>query len=82
MIRLCASAVVVIRSSASLAIWTAVSKPKVTSVAAMSLSIVFGIPITRRPSSDSRSAEPSVPSPPTTIRPSIPFASIVRRTDS
>ena len=42
--RSCDSAVVVMRSIASVAICTAVSKPKVTSVAAMSLSIVFGTP--------------------------------------
>ena len=32
------------RSIASVATWSAVSKPKVTSVAPMSLSIVFGTP--------------------------------------
>ena len=51
MIRLCDSAVVAIRSSASVAIVTAVSKPKVMSVPGMSLSIVFGTPTTRSPSS-------------------------------
>ena len=49
MIRLCDSAVVAIRSSASVAIETAVSKPNVMSVPGMSLSIVFGTPTTRRP---------------------------------
>ena len=49
MIRLCASAVVEMRSSASVAIETAVSKPKVMSVPGMSLSIVFGTPTTRKP---------------------------------
>ena len=40
------SAVVCSRSIASVATWRAVSKPKVTSVAARSLSIVFGTPST------------------------------------
>ena len=79
MIRLCDSAVVARRSSASVAIETAVSKPKVMSVPAMSLSIVFGTPITWRPSSWSASAVRSVPSPPITTTASIPFASIVCR---
>ena len=47
MIRLCDSAVVEMRSSASVAIETAVSKPNVMSVPGMSLSIVFGTPTTR-----------------------------------
>ena len=46
--RLCDSAVVCSRSMASVAICTAVSKPKVMSVPARSLSIVFGTPITGR----------------------------------
>ena len=46
--RLCDSAVVCRRSMASVAICTAVSKPKVMSVPARSLSIVFGTPITGR----------------------------------
>ena len=44
--RLCDSAVVCSRSIASVQIETAVSKPKVTSVAERSLSIVFGTPTT------------------------------------
>ena len=80
MIRLCDSAVVAIRSSASVAIVTAVSKPKVMSVPGMSLSIVFGTPTTRRPSRESASAVRRVPSPPITITASMPFASIVCRT--
>ena len=63
-------AVVVIRSIASAAICTAVSNPKVTSVPGMSLSIVFGTPTIGMPSSNSRSALESVPSPPITTIPS------------
>src|SRR5687767_3126369 len=70
--RSCDSAVVVIRSIASVAICTAVSKPNVTSVAAMSLSIVFGTPTSGTPSSASRSAVRSVPSPPITTTASRP----------
>ena len=44
-------AVVEMRSSASVAIETAVSNPKVMSVPAMSLSIVFGTPTTGTPCS-------------------------------
>ena len=57
--RLCDSAVVCRRSIASVAIWTAVWKPNVKSVAARSLSIVFGTPTTPIPSScePSRDAE-------------------------
>ena len=44
MTRSCASAVVCSRSMASVAIWTAVWNPKLTSVEPMSLSIVFGTP--------------------------------------
>ena len=80
MIRLCDSAVVEMRSSASVAIETAVSNPNVMSVPAMSLSIVFGTPTTGRPSSWSASAVRSVPSPPITMTASMPFASTVRRT--
>ena len=68
--RLCDSAVVCSRSIASVAIWTAVSKPNVMSVPARSLSIVFGTPMTGRPCSPcSRAAAPSVSSPPIAIRP-------------
>ena len=49
--RSCDSAVVVIRSIASVAICTAVSNPNVTSVPGMSLSIVFGTPTIGMPSS-------------------------------
>ena len=49
--RSCDSAVVCRRSIASVAIETAVSNPNVWSVPAMSLSIVFGTPITGRPCS-------------------------------
>ncbi len=69
--RSCDSAVVCSRSIASLAIETAVSKPKVWSVAARSLSIVFGTPTTGRPCSTCRrAATPSVSSPPIAISPS------------
>ena len=46
MTRLCDSAVVCSRSIASVQTWTAVSNPIVTSVPAMSLSMVFGTPTT------------------------------------
>ncbi len=58
------SAVVFSRSSASVATETAVSKPKVTSVAAMSLSMVFGTPTIGRPASLISLAAFRVPSPP------------------
>ena len=51
MIRLCDAAVVCRRSIASVAICTAVSKPKVKSVPMTSLSIVLGTPIVGTPSS-------------------------------
>ena len=62
--RLWDSAVVCRRSIASVAICTAVWKPNVKSVAARSLSIVFGTPTTGMPSSCSLPATPSVSSPP------------------
>ncbi|CAM5554067.1 hypothetical protein SVIOM342S_08836 [Streptomyces violaceorubidus] len=62
--RWCDSAVVFSRSRASVATVTAVSKPNVTSVTAMSLSMVFGTPTIGRPLSDSSRAAFSVPSPP------------------
>ena len=68
MTRLCDSAVVCRRSIASVAICTAVWKPKVTSVPARSLSIVLGTPTTGTPSAASRAATPSVSSPPMGIR--------------
>ena len=80
--RSCDSAVVVIRSIASVAICIAVSKPNVTSVPGMSLSIVFGTPTSGTPSSQSASALRSVPSPPTTISPSSRSPSIAPLTDA
>ena len=80
--RSCDSAVVVMRSIASVAICTAVSKPNVTSVAAMSLSIVFGTPTIGTPSPASRSAVRSVPSPPITTTASSPSRSSVAVTDA
>ena len=49
MTRLWASAVVCRRSRASVAVETAVSKPKVITVAGMSLSMVLGTPTTGSP---------------------------------
>ena len=66
------SAVVCSRSIISVAMLTAVSNPKVRSVSPMSLSIVFGMPTTGTPASDSRWAAVSVPSPPIGISTSIP----------
>jgi hypothetical protein len=77
--RLWASAVLARRSMASEAIWTAVSNPKVTSVPLMSLSMVLGTPMIGSPSWLSFSADARVPSPPTTIRVSMPFRWMVRR---
>lgn len=57
---------------ASVATPTAVSKPKVRSVAEMSLSIVFGTPTTGRPASASIRAAVSVPSPPIGMSTSMP----------
>jgi hypothetical protein len=54
---------------------TAVSNPKVRSVSSMSLSMVFGMPTTGTPASDSRCAAVSVPSPPIGMRASIPWVS-------
>ena len=69
--RLWDSAVVCRRSMASVAICTAVSKPKVMSVPPRSLSIVFGTPMIGRPCSPwSRAAAPRVSSPPMAISPS------------
>ena len=65
---------------ASVAICTAVSKPKVTSVPARSLSIVFGTPTTLTPWPPSRSATPRVSSPPMATRASIPWAAKVATT--
>ena len=65
------SAVVCSRSIISVAMLTAVSKPKVRSVSSMSLSIVLGMPTTGTPACDSRCAAVSVPSPPIGMRTSI-----------
>jgi hypothetical protein len=67
---------------ASVAICTAVWKPKVTSVPARSLSIVLGTPTTGTPSAASRAATPSVSSPPMGIRASTPSRSSVSRTSA
>jgi hypothetical protein len=58
------SAVVCSRSIASMAMLTAVSKPKVKSVALRSLSMVLGTPTTLTPMSASLVATPRVSSPP------------------
>ena len=69
--RLWLSAVVCSRSIASVATCSAVSKPKVRSVAPRSLSMVFGTPTTGTPcSACRRDAAPSVSSPPMAISPS------------
>lgn len=70
--RWCALAVVSRRSRDSDTIATALLKPKVTSVAPRSLSMVFGTPTTGRPISARRRAVDWEPSPPTTIRASSP----------
>src|SRR5438105_593778 len=64
MTRLCASAVECRRSTASVAIATAVSNPNVRSVPERSLSIVFGTPTTWMPIDENFVATPSVSSPP------------------
>src|SRR5579875_912804 len=74
------SAVVCSRSIASVAICSAVSKPKVWSVAPRSLSIVLGTPITGTPAAWSLWAAPRVSSPPIAISPSSPRRSSVPRT--
>ena len=61
-------AVVWSRSTASVATARAESKPKVTSVAPRSLSIVLGTPIIRIPRPERSRAIERLPSPPTTIR--------------
>src|SRR6478736_4166249 len=70
--RWCDSAVVWRRSMASMAMLTAVSKPKVKSVALRSLSIVLGTPTTFTPRSCSLVATPSVSSPPMATSASTP----------
>ena len=73
MTRLCASAVVCTRSMALVATFTAVSKPKVKSVPARSLSMVLGTPTTFTPLPKSLCATESVSSPPMAIRASQPW---------
>src|SRR3954463_15766982 len=73
------SAVVWSRSITSVATWTAVWKPTVTSVPARSLSMVLGTPITGMPRSESAAPAPSVPSPPIATSPSSPWRSIAPR---
>ena len=70
--RWCDSAVVCRRSIASVAMLTAVSKPKVKSVPDRSLSMVFGTPTTFTPRSASLVATPRVSSPPIATRASTP----------
>jgi hypothetical protein len=77
-----ASAVVCSRSIAAVQMCTAVSKPNVISVAAMSLSIVFGTPMQLTPSSCRSRAAPSEPSPPITMNPSSRWRAIVAFTSS
>ena len=72
--RWCDSAVVCSRSIASMAMLTAVSKPKVKSVPLRSLSIVLGTPTTLTPRSASLVATPRVSSPPIAISASTPLA--------
>ncbi len=76
------SAVVASRSIASVAVCTAVWKPKVTSVPDRSLSIVLGTPTARTPIGPSRLATPKVSSPPMTTSASMRSAAKVRRTRS
>ena len=59
-------------SNASVATSTAVLNPKVTSVWATSLSIVFGTPITFTPFKEKSLADFCVPSPPRVNKQSIP----------
>ena len=66
------SAVVCSRSMASVAMLTAVSKPKVKSVPERSLSMVFGTPTTLTPRPESLVATPSVSSPPIATSASTP----------
>jgi hypothetical protein len=76
------SEVVWSRSMASVAICTAVSKPKVSSVADRSLSIVLGTPTVCTPWSNSFEATPSVSSPPMATSASTPCAASVAFTAS
>ena len=77
--RWCEADVVWSRSMASVAICTAVSNPKVISVALRSLSMVLGTPTTATPSSNRRWATPSVSSPPMATRASTPMLASVAR---
>ncbi len=72
------SAVVWSLSTASVAVDTALLKPKVTSVASRSLSIVFGTPTTRTPFLKSACVIFIVPSPPTAMRTSMPILRMLR----
>ncbi len=77
------SAVVWSRSMASVAMLTAVSKPKVKSVPERSLSIVLGTPTTLTPRSASLVATPRVSSPPMATSASTPASarlSLIRST--
>src|SRR5690625_368719 len=80
--RLWLSAVVWIRSIASVAMCTAVSKPIDRSVPATSLSMVLGMATIRTPVSATFDAACRVPSPPMQISASIRSASSVARTAS
>ena len=82
MTRSCDSAVVCSRSMASTHTWTAVSNPKVSSVADRSLSMVLGTPTTATPSAARRAATPSVSSPPMATSASMPWSASVARTAS
>ncbi len=61
-------------SMASVAVETAVSKPNVTEVCSMSLSMVLGTPTTGMPFPERRRAMLSVPSPPMAMRASKPIS--------
>jgi hypothetical protein len=64
------------------AVETAVSKPKVMTVAGMSLSMVLGTPTTGSPLRYSRSAMPRVPSPPMAMSAPRPRARKLRTTSA
>ncbi len=76
------SAVVPSRSIASVAVWTAVWNPKVTSVPDRSLSMVLGTPTAGTPIEERRLATPRVSSPPITTRASMRSAARLARTRS
>ena len=82
MIRSCDSAVVRTRSSASVAMETAVSKPIDRSVPQTSLSIVLGAHTMRTPAAASVPAALRVPSPPTQTSASMRSCLTVSRTAS